>query len=371
MKKILKRGLVSIIALIIFTAIIVAPAQAESPIIHAVLFYSPTCPHCHKVITEDLSVLQDEYKDQLLIITINIQTEEGNQLFSDALDYFGIPHEYAGVPLLIVGEKYLFGSFEIPDMFPGIIKEGLANGGISWTEIPSLVEVLRSEGLYEKEIALVQEGEEVEETSENTTQVVEISPDLGDFVFEVPDLSPRELFDQDPIANSISVVVLVAMVIVLVCSAMLFGMNFKGIAPWPKAIFVAFLVVGFIVAFYLSFVEMSQSEAVCGPVGDCNAVQQSPYAYLFGFIPIGVLGLLGYIMIGLTWLVANFGPEKYRGKGYLLLIALTGAGTVFSIYLTYLEPFVIGATCAWCLTSAIVITALLWQSSISYVHTKA
>jgi uncharacterized membrane protein len=36
------------------------------------------------------------------------------------------------------------------------------------------------------------------------------------------------------------------------------------------------------------------------------------------------------------------------------------AGTLFSIYLTFLEPFVIGATCAWCLASAIIMTLLLW-----------
>ncbi len=28
-------------------------------------------------------------------------------------------------------------------------------------------------------------------------------------------------------------------------------------------------------------------------------------------------------------------------------------GLAFSTYLTFLEPFVIGATCAWCLTSAV------------------
>jgi uncharacterized membrane protein len=38
---------------------------------------------------------------------------------------------------------------------------------------------------------------------------------------------------------------------------------------------------------------------------------------------------------------------------------MTLAGTVFSIYLTFLEPFVIGATCAWCLSSSILITVLM------------
>jgi uncharacterized membrane protein len=38
-------------------------------------------------------------------------------------------------------------------------------------------------------------------------------------------------------------------------------------------------------------------------------------------------------------------------------------GTLFSVYLTFLEPFVIGATCAWCLTSAVVMTLLLWATA--------
>ena len=38
-------------------------------------------------------------------------------------------------------------------------------------------------------------------------------------------------------------------------------------------------------------------------------------------------------------------------------------GVLFSIYLTFLEPFVIGATCAWCITSAIVMTLIFWVST--------
>jgi uncharacterized membrane protein len=41
---------------------------------------------------------------------------------------------------------------------------------------------------------------------------------------------------------------------------------------------------------------------------------------------------------------------------------MSAFGVLFSIYLTFLEPFVIGATCAWCLTSAIIMTAMLWLS---------
>ncbi len=48
----------------------------------------------------------------------------------------------------------------------------------------------------------------------------------------------------------------------------------------------------------------------------------------------------------------------------LLLIAVGAfAGTLLSAYLTFLEPFVIGATCMWCITSALVMVAVLWISA--------
>jgi uncharacterized membrane protein len=37
-------------------------------------------------------------------------------------------------------------------------------------------------------------------------------------------------------------------------------------------------------------------------------------------------------------------------------------GTVFSAYLTNLEPFVIKAVCIWCITSSILMTLLLLLS---------
>jgi uncharacterized membrane protein len=47
------------------------------------------------------------------------------------------------------------------------------------------------------------------------------------------------------------------------------------------------------------------------------------------------------------------------GLAWPALLAMTLFGTLFSVYLTFLEPFVIGATCAWCLTSAVLMAALL------------
>ena len=95
-----------------------------------------------------------------------------------------------------------------------------------------------------------------------------------------------------------------------------------------------------------------------GPVGDCNSVQQSPYATLFGFLHVGVLGMIGNVVLFGSWFAARktTGQAQFLAKMALLLSAIFGL--LFSIYLTFLEPFVIGATCAWCISSAIVMTLM-------------
>jgi uncharacterized membrane protein len=121
--------------------------------------------------------------------------------------------------------------------------------------------------------------------------------------------------------------------------------------------------IGIGVAAYLSFVETSGTQAVCGPVGDCNTVQQSPYATLFGLIPIGTLGLIGYAMLLAAWFASGLQNVLYANLAKIMFFLLALAGTLFSIYLTFLEPFVIGATCMWCLSSAVIMTLLLILST--------
>ena len=131
----------------------------------------------------------------------------------------------------------------------------------------------------------------------------------------------------------------------------------------PAWIIPVLAIAGAGVAFYLSYVEVSNTEAICGPIGNCNSVQQSPYAHLFGLIPIGALGLVGYAAILMSWLLQKFGPQSMRKLFTIAVWGMAWIGIFFSIYLTFLEPFVIGATCAWCITSALVMTAIFLLST--------
>jgi uncharacterized membrane protein len=73
-----------------------------------------------------------------------------------------------------------------------------------------------------------------------------------------------------------------------------------------------------------------------------------------------MVGVVGYAALILLWAATRLLPDRGLDLARLALFGLSALGTLFSIYLTFLEPFVIGATCAWCLTSAVLMTVLLW-----------
>lgn len=172
-------------------------------------------------------------------------------------------------------------------------------------------------------------------------------------------------FALDPIANSIAVVVLLLMIISVLFVAVSFinGKTDSRLYRWPRFSIPVLSIIGLGVALYLSFVEITQTQALCGPIGDCNRVQQSSFATLFGIIPVGLLGAAGYIATFVAWLIKEYGPQTLRKLSTLGIWAMAWFGMAFSIYLTFLEPFVIGATCAWCITSALVMMMIFWAST--------
>jgi hypothetical protein len=124
----------------LLTVVLVAlltSCEGDKPVVHALLFYSPSCGHCHKVMTEDLPPLARKHGRQLQILEVDTSTEEGQLLFYASLAHFGI--DSAGVPLMIVGDVVLRGSAEIPERLPGLIEDGLASDGIDWPAIPGFV----------------------------------------------------------------------------------------------------------------------------------------------------------------------------------------------------------------------------------------
>ncbi|RUA17117.1 MAG: vitamin K epoxide reductase [Clostridia bacterium] len=348
----------------------------DAPVVRAVLFYSPTCPHCHKVIQEDLPPIVKKYGDQLQILLINVTTEGGQELYQSAAKSVPIPDNMRGVPALVIGKTLLVGDKDIPAQLPGIVEQGLASGGIDWPAIPGLDRVLAE--MTAREAAqqtptVTAESKTATETAATTPNVTPASPaenksDAGASLNEVDvkaisEMSIAERLGLDPTGSAIAIVTLVAMLAMLLWAVMYWvrsGFSFTSGPSWLNWALPVLAIVGAGVAFYLAFIETTGSEAVCGPVGDCNAVQQSSYAMLFGVLPVGVLGLLGYLVILALWAWQYLSNASLSEKIGWMLPAITFFGVVFSAYLTFLEPFVIGAICMWCMTSAWIMTILLF-----------
>ncbi len=134
-----------------------------------------------------------------------------------------------------------------------------------------------------------------------------------------------------------------------------------------RRLIVALSVLGVGIAGYLSWVKLTDTEAVCGGIGNCSSVQSSQYAYIFG-IPVAYLGLLLYILL-LAAAVYNLrAPETQQSWSELAVFGIAVAGTTFSAYLTYTEVFLLKEICPWCVASFInlvVITLLTMPAILS------
>jgi uncharacterized membrane protein len=120
--------------------------------------------------------------------------------------------------------------------------------------------------------------------------------------------------------------------------------------------------VGLFVSAYLLLYKLGYIGTLACGTGSCETVQASRWATLLG-LPVAAWGLGFYVSVLVLALVGT--QDRYsdsRGLS-LALVAVTGSGVVFSSWLSYLEEFVIGAWCRWCIVSA-VLTAILFILSL-------
>ena len=120
----------------------------------------------------------------------------------------------------------------------------------------------------------------------------------------------------------------------------------------PRVALLSLAVLGALISAYLTWTHFAGLTPVCTGNGHgCETVQSSRYSQVLG-IPVALLGLIAYG--GLV-----FSVVLWKEIGIYLGFLISLVGTLFSAYLTYLEIFVIGALCQWCLASAAIMVAAL------------
>jgi uncharacterized membrane protein len=295
---------------------VLAPAISGA-VVRATLFTTLNCRDCQLEVGAALGPVREKYGEQFELRTVDIVTGEDVEYLYRVAESYGFPRQEVELPLIIVGEHLLIGE-QMAAELPELVSSYLASGGADWPSIPDHQETV-------------------------------LPPDS--------DSTTSATVHSNGFTLAIVIMLLMATALLYSLIALWRGAAFS-LPAWADWLIPALIVVGAGVASYLAYVETQSVEAICGPVGDCNTVQQSRYAKLFDILPVGVFGLLGYLGLIAAWLVRRFLP-KLGKPAAISFWGMAFFAVIFSLYLTYLEPFVIKAVCMWCLTSAMIVTLLL------------
>lgn len=113
-------------------------------------------------------------------------------------------------------------------------------------------------------------------------------------------------------------------------------------------------------AIYLTIHHYTTEPVPCGEAFDCGAVLTSSYAEIGG-IPLAFFGAIAYFTAFSLAILAVFGNRLMWRLFGLQVVAMA----LFSIYLIYLQAFVLKAFCQFCLISAGITFTLLTIALIS------
>lgn len=118
--------------------------------------------------------------------------------------------------------------------------------------------------------------------------------------------------------------------------------------------------VGLIDAVYLTIKHFKEEAVPCSLITGCEQVLTSSHAEMFG-IPLAVYGAAAYFLAFSLAILAIFGNRKM----WFVFGVLASIMFAYSLYLLYVQGFVIEAFCQFCLLSAISSTTLFIVAAVS------
>jgi len=112
-------------------------------------------------------------------------------------------------------------------------------------------------------------------------------------------------------------------------------------------------VVGLAEAVYLTVMNLTGETALCGGSSDCFKVLGSSYAKI-GMVPVAGFGALAYFAAFSCAVFAAFGYARAR----TFFVVVVAAMFLTTLWLLYVQAFLLHAFCRYCLFSAALIFVL-------------
>jgi uncharacterized membrane protein len=112
---------------------------------------------------------------------------------------------------------------------------------------------------------------------------------------------------------------------------------------------------GLFISGYLYLYKIGRIGSLACGTGGCETVQLSSWSRFAG-LEVSLIGVVGYAgLLALSLVALQAGDLRWPIRALTLA---AGLGVVFTLYLTYLELFVIHAICRWCVASGVIIFAI-------------
>lgn len=119
--------------------------------------------------------------------------------------------------------------------------------------------------------------------------------------------------------------------------------------------------IGFADSVFLSVKHFQKVVPPCVLFSGCDVVTTSSYAVIAG-VPVAVLGAVYYFVILVLTLLYL---DRRNAKIIKILAAVSTCGFLFTLWLLYLQIFVIHALCTYCLLSSVMSTIIFVISVIT------
>lgn len=131
---------------------------------------------------------------------------------------------------------------------------------------------------------------------------------------------------------------------------------------WPSVLIIFLAFAGFILAAYLNHKKNRPEPMVCPLKGDCAAVIRSEFSNFFG-IGVEKIGMVYYLIVALAYGSFLAVPNLFGTTAASLMVGLSMAAFLFSLYLTFIQLGFLKQICTWCLLSA-TLTTIIFLTAI-------
>jgi len=126
--------------------------------------------------------------------------------------------------------------------------------------------------------------------------------------------------------------------------------------------YVVLALIGIADAAYLSAIHYYQTDPGCSLITGCDAVLSSEFAVILG-VPLAYGGLFYYLLL-LSGMLTYYQYELKKALQVTLVVNLMGF--LFSLWLIYVQAFILVAFCQYCLVSAVITTLALVTITIGF-----